>query len=105
MPGTDNTRDNVCGNTSSPINNEHELKIRDEFIKILRDNAFSGMGGGDVIDHIARVVEITEWIKIPDINKNWLRIYVFSKSLSNDAEKWWNDEIKGTTVSWDELKE
>ncbi|GJT86042.1 hypothetical protein Tco_1067759 [Tanacetum coccineum] len=88
MSGTDNTREGIYGNTSSPINNSHELKIRDEFLKILRDNAFNGMDGGDVIDHIARVVEITEWIKIPDINKNHLRVYVFSKSLSNDAKKW-----------------
>ncbi|GJR33396.1 hypothetical protein Tco_1109628 [Tanacetum coccineum] len=65
----------------------HELKLRDEFLKILTDNTFNGMDVGDVIDHIARVVEITEWIKVPDIDKNRLRIHVFSKSLSNDAEK------------------
>ncbi|GKC11058.1 hypothetical protein Tco_1007840 [Tanacetum coccineum] len=52
----------------------HKLKIRDEFLKILKDNAFNGIDGGDVIDHIARVVEITEWIKVPDIDKNRLRI-------------------------------
>ncbi|GJV94864.1 hypothetical protein Tco_1546441 [Tanacetum coccineum] len=63
------------------------------------------MDGGDVIDHIARIVKITEWIKIPDINKNRLRVHVFSKSLSNDAKKLWNDEIEGTTISWDELRE
>ncbi|GJZ24854.1 hypothetical protein Tco_0562313 [Tanacetum coccineum] len=105
MSGTDNTRDGKFRNTNSPINKIHELKIGDEFLKILRDNAFNGMDGGDVIDHIARVVEITEWIKIPDINKNRLRVHVFSNSLSNDAKKWWNDEIGGTTISWDELKE
>ncbi|GKE26624.1 hypothetical protein Tco_1442008 [Tanacetum coccineum] len=83
----------------------HKLKIRDEFLKILKDNAFNGIDGGDVIDHIARVVEITEWIKVPDIDKNRLRIHVFSKSLSNDAEKWWNDKMKGRTISWDELRD
>ncbi|GJR34480.1 hypothetical protein Tco_1210164 [Tanacetum coccineum] len=83
----------------------HELKIRDEFLKILRDNALNGMDGGDVIDHIARVVEITEWIKVPDIDKNRLQIHVVLESLSNDAEKWWNDEIKGTIISWEGLKD
>ncbi|GJY27518.1 hypothetical protein Tco_0403285 [Tanacetum coccineum] len=68
MSRTDNTRDGKFGNTNSPINKIHELKIGDEFLKILRDNAFNGMDGGDAIDHIARVVEITEWIKILDIN-------------------------------------
>ncbi|GKD68626.1 hypothetical protein Tco_1322716, partial [Tanacetum coccineum] len=91
--------------TISPINNTREPKIGDEFLKILRDNAFNGMDGGDVTDHIARIIEITEWIKIPDINKNQLRVQVFSKSLSDDANKWWDDEVDGTTISWDELKE
>ncbi|GKA48697.1 hypothetical protein Tco_0741655 [Tanacetum coccineum] len=83
----------------------HEPKIGHEFLKILRENAFNGMDIGDVIDHITRVVKITKWIKIPDINKNQLRIHVFSKSLSNDVEKWWDDEIKGIAISWDKLKE
>ncbi|GJR44777.1 putative ribonuclease H-like domain-containing protein [Tanacetum coccineum] len=64
-----------------------ELKINDEFLKILQDNAFNGMDGGDVTDHIAKVLEITEWIKIPNVEKNELRLHVFSKSLSRDAEK------------------
>ncbi|GJR03929.1 ribonuclease H-like domain-containing protein [Tanacetum coccineum] len=98
MSGTNNTRDGICGNTSSPIHNTHELKIGDEFLKIQRDNSFNNIDGGDVIDHIARAVEITEWIKIPDVNKNRLRVYVFSKSLSKDAKKWWNDEIEGTAI-------
>ncbi|GJU07167.1 putative ribonuclease H-like domain-containing protein [Tanacetum coccineum] len=66
---TDNAMDRICGDINSPINNMYELKIRDEFLKILRDNAFNGMDGGDVIDHIARVVEITKWIKVPEIDK------------------------------------
>ncbi|GJW49103.1 hypothetical protein Tco_0090454 [Tanacetum coccineum] len=99
MSGINDTKDGICCNTSSPMNNIHELKIGDEFLKLLRDNAFNGMDGGDVIDHIARIVEITEWIKIPDINKNRLWVHVFSKSLSNDAKKWWNDEIEGTAIT------
>ncbi|GJU74848.1 hypothetical protein Tco_1266253 [Tanacetum coccineum] len=60
-----------------------------------QDNTFNGMNGEDVTDHIARVLEITEWIKIPNVETNVLRLHVFSKSLSGDAEKWWNDEIEG----------
>ncbi|GJZ58096.1 hypothetical protein Tco_0613590 [Tanacetum coccineum] len=52
------------------------------------DNAFNGMDGGDVIDHIAKVLEITEWIKIPNVEMNELRLHVFSKSLSGDAMTW-----------------
>ncbi|GJX28906.1 hypothetical protein Tco_0236985 [Tanacetum coccineum] len=63
-----------------------KLEIGDEFLKILQDNAFNGMNGGDVTNHIARVLEITEWIKMPKVEKNELRLHVFSKSLSGDAE-------------------
>nr|GEZ16789.1 hypothetical protein [Tanacetum cinerariifolium] len=69
------------------------------------DNPFNGMGRGDVIDHIAKVLEITEWIKILDVDKNKLRQCVFSKSLSGDAKKWWNKEIEGTSISWNELSD
>ncbi|GKD16519.1 hypothetical protein Tco_1205677 [Tanacetum coccineum] len=80
-----------------------KLKIGDEFLKILQDNAFNGMNGGDVTNHIAKVLKITEWIKMPNVEKNELRLHVFSKSLSGDVETWWNDEINGTTITWSEL--
>ncbi|GJV92109.1 hypothetical protein Tco_1539922, partial [Tanacetum coccineum] len=40
-----------------------------------------------ITDHIAKVLKITEWIKMPDVDKNELRIYAFSKSLSGNAKK------------------
>ncbi|GJW48352.1 hypothetical protein Tco_0079998 [Tanacetum coccineum] len=68
-----------------------------------KDNAFNGMNRGDVTNHIAKVLEITEWIKMPNVEKNELRLHVFSKSLSGDAETWWYNEINGTTITWSEL--
>ncbi|GKB37650.1 hypothetical protein Tco_0882592 [Tanacetum coccineum] len=82
-----------------------ELTINDEFLKILQDNTFNGTDGEDVIDHIAKVLEITEWIKMPNVEKNELRLHVFSKSLSGDAKTWWNNEINETTITWGELND
>ncbi|GJV88014.1 hypothetical protein Tco_1531952 [Tanacetum coccineum] len=87
--------------TNSPMITKPKLKIGDEFVKILHDNSFNGMDGSDVTDHIVKVLEITEWIKIPNVDKDELRLYVFSKSLSGNAEKWWNNE--GTPTTWKEL--
>nr|GEU88400.1 hypothetical protein [Tanacetum cinerariifolium] len=87
--------------TNSHMIAKPDLKIGDEFLKILQDNSFNGMDGIDVTDHIVKVLEITEWIKIPNVDKDELRLHVFSKSLSRDAEKWWNNE--GTTTTWKEL--
>ncbi|GJR01997.1 ribonuclease H-like domain-containing protein [Tanacetum coccineum] len=39
---------------------------------------------------------------IPNVDKYELRLYVFSKSLSGDAEKWWNSE--GIATTWKELQ-
>ncbi|GKC42588.1 hypothetical protein Tco_1060310, partial [Tanacetum coccineum] len=50
------------------------------------DNAFNGMDGGDVVDHITKVLEITKWIKIPNVEINVLQLHVFSKSLSGNAK-------------------
>ncbi|GKC41605.1 hypothetical protein Tco_1059327, partial [Tanacetum coccineum] len=99
MSRNNNAVDGMRGDT----NKRHELKIRDEFLKIHRDNTFNGTDGGDVIDHISKILEITEWIRIPDVDMNQLRLHVFSKSLSRDAENWWNKEIKGTTIGWNEM--
>ncbi|GJW73694.1 hypothetical protein Tco_0133064 [Tanacetum coccineum] len=47
-----------CGGNGEHTNSwmivNSELKISDEFLKILQDNAFNGIDGGDVINHIAK---------------------------------------------------
>ncbi|GKC17068.1 hypothetical protein Tco_1013850 [Tanacetum coccineum] len=47
-----------------------EIKIGDEFLKILHDNSFNGLDKSDVTDHIAKVLKITKWIKIPNVDKD-----------------------------------
>ncbi|GJX83786.1 hypothetical protein Tco_0333267 [Tanacetum coccineum] len=69
------------------------------------DNTFNGMDEGDVIDHIAKVIELTEWIKILNVEINELRIHIFSKSLKGYAQTWWNSEINETTITWSELND
>nr|GEY91456.1 putative reverse transcriptase domain-containing protein [Tanacetum cinerariifolium] len=59
------------------------------------NNTFNGMNERDVTDYVAKVHEITEWIKMPNLEKNELLLHVFSKSLSGYAETWWNNEING----------
>ncbi|GJT98841.1 hypothetical protein Tco_1094359 [Tanacetum coccineum] len=99
MESFDNTINQDEEHTNSPIITNSKLEISDEFLKILQDNAFNGMDGGDVTDHIANVLEITEWIKIPNVEINKLRLYAFSKSLKGDAQTWWNNEINETTIT------
>ncbi|GJU80654.1 hypothetical protein Tco_1283019 [Tanacetum coccineum] len=71
-----------------PLPDNLEYLFLKELMTLNNDNAFNGIDGGDVIDHIAKVLKITEWIKIPHVEKNELRLHVFSKSLSGDVETW-----------------
>ncbi|GJV96739.1 hypothetical protein Tco_1548316 [Tanacetum coccineum] len=104
-PSYDDARKRNGKHNKSQMITTSELKINDEFLKILQENAFNGMDGGDIIDHIGKVLKITEWIKIPNVEINELRLHVFLKSLSEDAKTWWNNEINETTITWSELND
>ncbi|GJZ17616.1 hypothetical protein Tco_0553739 [Tanacetum coccineum] len=103
MESFDNTINQDEKHTNSPIITNSKLKIGDEFLKILQDNAFNSMDGGDITDYIAKVLKTTEWIKMLDVDKNELRLYVFSKSLKGDALEWvekQNEKIMKQLSMW-----
>ncbi|GJT38848.1 ribonuclease H-like domain-containing protein [Tanacetum coccineum] len=64
MADSDDTKNGNEEHTNSPMIIKSKLEIGDEFLKILQDNAFDGMNGGDVTDHIAKFDNYWE------INKN-----------------------------------
>ncbi|GJZ45826.1 hypothetical protein Tco_0593422 [Tanacetum coccineum] len=92
-------------NATRGLNMNTMIKIGDEFVKILQDNFFNGIDGGGVIEHTAKVLEILEWIKILNMDKDQLRLYIFPISLSGHAKEWWDNEVKGTITTWKELVE
>ncbi|GKB70832.1 hypothetical protein Tco_0932244 [Tanacetum coccineum] len=102
----DEVRMNYDSNTTTHgFNKNAQFKLSDEFLKMLRDNAFNGIDGGNVVDHTAKVLEILELIKIPNVNPNQLRLYVFPLSLTRAAQKWWMDKVDGKVTTWGELTE
>ncbi|GJZ83883.1 hypothetical protein Tco_0649056 [Tanacetum coccineum] len=80
------TSDGLAAIQAQLNNLGREIKKVNEKVYAAQDNAFNGMDGGDFTDHIAKVLEITKWIKMPNVEKNKLRLHVFSKSLSGDAK-------------------
>nr|GEU98158.1 reverse transcriptase domain-containing protein [Tanacetum cinerariifolium] len=97
----DISSDNDIDQTNSSMITKPEIKIGDEFLKILHDNSFHGMDESNINKHIGKELEITKWIKIPNVDKDELGLHVFSKSLSGDARKWWDNE--GAATTWKEL--
>ncbi|GJU72574.1 hypothetical protein Tco_1263979 [Tanacetum coccineum] len=55
MASFDDTKNWDGEHTNSPMISNYKLKIGDEFLKILQENAFNGMNRGDVTNHIAKV--------------------------------------------------
>ncbi|GJZ02136.1 hypothetical protein Tco_0520097 [Tanacetum coccineum] len=92
-------------NTTHSANLNTKFEIGDEFLKILRDNTFNGVDKGDVTDHMAKILEISEWIKIPNVDHNQIRLHILPISLSGHAKEWWDNDIKDTATTWNELSE
>ncbi|GJY11412.1 hypothetical protein Tco_0379597 [Tanacetum coccineum] len=89
--------------TTRKLNMETTIEIGYEFVKILQDNAFNGIDEAGIANHIAKVLEISEWIKNHNADKDQLRLHVFPISLNGRAREWWDNEIKDTVTTWKEL--
>ncbi|GJX57950.1 hypothetical protein Tco_0289340 [Tanacetum coccineum] len=59
----------------------------------------------DVVDHIAKVLEMLDLIKIPNVDSHRLRMKVFPLSLADDARQWWINKGDGKITTWKELVE
>ncbi|GJT56281.1 hypothetical protein Tco_0991335 [Tanacetum coccineum] len=59
----------------------------------------------DVVDHIAKVLEMVDLIYIPGVDSHQLRMKVFPFLLANDAKEWWISEGDGKITTWEELVE
>ncbi|GJW68904.1 ribonuclease H-like domain-containing protein [Tanacetum coccineum] len=59
----------------------------------------------DVVDHIAKVLELLDLIKIPGVDSHRLRIKVFPLSLADDARQWWINKGERIITTWEELVE
>nr|GEZ10024.1 hypothetical protein [Tanacetum cinerariifolium] len=59
----------------------------------------------DMVDHIAKVFEILDLIKIPGVDSQQLRMKVFPLPLANDTKQWWIHEGDGKITIWEELVE
>ncbi|GKD99168.1 hypothetical protein Tco_1383065, partial [Tanacetum coccineum] len=71
-------------NTDNDIN----IKLIKGFLMELQCNAYHGMFDEDVVDHIAKVLEILDLIKIPGVDSHRLRMKVFPLPLADDARQW-----------------
>ncbi|GJX81262.1 hypothetical protein Tco_0329411 [Tanacetum coccineum] len=89
----------------SITSNDIKINLSKEFLEELQKNTYHGWIDEDVIDHIAKVLEIVDLIRVPGADSHQLRMKIFSLSLTDDARKWWIDEGEGKIAVWEELVE
>ncbi|GJR21713.1 putative reverse transcriptase domain-containing protein [Tanacetum coccineum] len=59
----------------------------------------------DLVDHIAKVLEMLDLINVPGVDSHQMRMKVFPLSLADDAEQWWKNKEEGKINTWEELVE
>ncbi|GJY25824.1 reverse transcriptase domain-containing protein [Tanacetum coccineum] len=89
----------------SITSNDINIELSKEFLVELHKNAYHGWIDEDMIDHIAKVLEMIDLIYIPGMDSHQLRIKIFPLSLAEDARKWWKNEGEGKITVWEELVE
>ncbi|GJR49329.1 hypothetical protein Tco_1399850 [Tanacetum coccineum] len=89
----------------SITSNDIKINLSKEFLEELQNNTYHGWIDEDVIDHIAKVLEIVDLIRVPGTDSHQLRMKIFLLSLTDEARQWWIDEGEGKFVVWEELVE
>nr|GEY65108.1 hypothetical protein [Tanacetum cinerariifolium] len=79
------------------ININAKIKLSKEHLKELRNNAYNRSEEEDVVDHIAKVLERLDSIKIPNVDTDRLRVH------TDAARKWWINEGSDKITAWSEL--
>ncbi|GKB31616.1 hypothetical protein Tco_0871017 [Tanacetum coccineum] len=87
------------------VDDNVKIELIKEYLMELQNNAYNGSEEEDVIDHIAKVLEILDSIKIkiPNVETDLLRVHVFPFSLTGAAQKWWIDEGNDKITTWSEI--
>ncbi|GJZ05720.1 hypothetical protein Tco_0539513 [Tanacetum coccineum] len=78
----------------SITSNDINIELSKEFLVELHKNTYHGWIDKDVMDHIAKVLEMIDLIYVPGMDSHQLRMKVFPLSLADDARQWWINEGK-----------
>ncbi|GJX56293.1 hypothetical protein Tco_0286190 [Tanacetum coccineum] len=85
--------------------NDINIELSNEFLEELRKNAYHEWIDEDVVNHIAKVLEMIDLIYIPGVDSHQLRMKIFPLSMADDARQWWINEGEGKIIVWEELVE
>ncbi|GJR38132.1 hypothetical protein Tco_1213816 [Tanacetum coccineum] len=87
----------------SITSNDINVELSKEFFVELRKNTYHGTLNEEVVDHIAKVLEMVDLIYITGVDSHQLRINFFPFSLADNAKEWWTNEREVKITTWEEL--
>ncbi|GJS94639.1 hypothetical protein Tco_0801607 [Tanacetum coccineum] len=99
------TRGNQAPSVVKPeIEGNVNFEIKSQFMRELREDAFSGNKNDDAHEHVERVLDIVSLFNIPGVTHDAVMLRVFPITLTGAAKRWVDRLSPGTVDSWDILK-
>ncbi|GJT90810.1 hypothetical protein Tco_1079655 [Tanacetum coccineum] len=86
------------------IEEKYNFELKDQFLKKLRTNTFSGSDHEDANDHIEKVLKIVDLFHIPNITIDQVMLRAFLMSLTGAASQWLRNKPTGSIRTWEYLK-
>ncbi|GJV73185.1 reverse transcriptase domain-containing protein [Tanacetum coccineum] len=86
------------------IDNKYQFELKEQFLKELRENTFSGSDNEDANKHLEKVLEIVDLFHVPNITMDKLILRVFPISLTGATSRWLRNEPTGSIKTWEDLK-
>ncbi|GJS52171.1 hypothetical protein Tco_0625533 [Tanacetum coccineum] len=98
------TREDYGSSIARPMIDEKAgFELKEQFLKELRNNAFSRTNREDAVKHIEKFLKIVDSLNVPNVTHDQLRLYVFPISLTRAASKWLNDKPYGSITTLNSL--
>ncbi|GJQ98963.1 hypothetical protein Tco_0521948 [Tanacetum coccineum] len=86
------------------IEDKDNFELKDQFLKELCTNTFSGSDHEDANEHIEKVLEIVDLFHSPNITIDQLMLRAFPMSLTGTASHWLRNKPTSSIKIWEDLK-
>nr|GFA40505.1 hypothetical protein [Tanacetum cinerariifolium] len=101
---TKTREDYGLGITRPKFDEKARFELKDQFLKELHDNTFSGSDNKDANKHTKRVVEIDDLFTIPDVTQDQLILCSFPISLTGAVCRRIRNKPTSSITTWEILK-
>jgi hypothetical protein len=86
------------------IGNDVQFEIKNQFIRELQKDRFSGSRTEDAHEHIDNVLYVVSLFNIPGVSHDAIMLRVFPMTLTGGAKRWIDRLLAGTVNTWTLLK-